>query len=308
MNPVHPVQKLFPLKFTIPTPPEFSFAECLRFLNRSPRECLHYAGDGELFKPLKFDDAAVLVRVSQNGAGELAIDFPKGDAGETFRAAAANYIRAWLDLERDLKPFYAIANNDSLLGNLARQYFGLRLVGIPDLFEALGWAVIGQQINLQFAYTLKKRLVEAFGETIAYRRREYWLFPAPAAVAGLRPEELTGMQFSRRKAEYLIGIAGLLASGELSREKILHESEGVEEMRRRLQNIRGVGAWTADYVLMKCFRIPSAFPIGDAGLHNALKTQLGLSRKPSLAEIKALARGWKGWEAYATFYLWRSLL
>ncbi len=293
---------------TIPTPPEFSFAECLRFLNRSPRECLHYAGDGELFKPLKAGNVAVLMRVRQNGAGELSIDFPKGAPGETFRAAAANYIREWLDLERDLKPFYAIANNDSLLEKLVRQYYGLRLIGIPDLFEALGWAVIGQQINLPFAYTLKKRLVEAFGEKIVYRRREHWLFPAPAAVAGLEPEDLLGMQFSRRKAEYLIGIARLLAGGELSREKILRESGGIEDLRRRLQQIRGVGEWTADYVLMKCFRVPSAFPIGDAGLHNALKNQLGLSRKPSLGEIKALARRWKGWEAYATFYLWRSLV
>ncbi|MCK6618968.1 MAG: DNA-3-methyladenine glycosylase 2 family protein [Calditrichaceae bacterium] len=293
---------------TISTPPEFSFAECLRFLNRSPRECLHYAADGELFKPLKVGNAAVLLRVRQNGAGGLAIDFPQGAAGETFRAAAANYICEWLDLERDLKPFYAIANNDSLLEKLARQYYGLRLIGIPDLFEALGWAVIGQQINLQFAYTLKKRLVEAFGEKVVHREREYWLFPAPAVVARLKPEDLLGMQFSRRKAEYLIGIARLLAGGEISREKILGQSGGIENMRRRLQQIRGVGEWTADYVLMKCFRVPSAFPIGDAGLHNALKIQLGLSRKPSLAEIKALARGWKGWEAYATFYLWRSLL
>jgi DNA-3-methyladenine glycosylase II len=79
-------------------------------------------------------------------------------------------------------------------------------------------------------------------------------------------------------------------------------------MREKLLQIRGVGEWTADYVLMKCFRIPSVFPITDVGLHNALKIHLGLSQKPSLPEIKKLAADWNPWEAYATFYLWRSLI
>lgn len=69
----------------------------------------------------------------------------------------------------------------------------------------------------------------------------------------------------------------------------------------------GFGPWTANYVMMRCLRDPSAFPIEDVGLHNALKQQLKLSEKPGLAEIRQLAAAWQGWEAYATFYLWRSL-
>lgn len=71
--------------------------------------------------------------------------------------------------------------------------------------------------------------------------------------------------------------------------------------------IRGVGEWTADYVMMKCLHHPTAFPITDVGLHNALKIQLGLKRKPTLEEIKEFAANWEGLQAYAVFYLWRSL-
>ena len=72
--------------------------------------------------------------------------------------------------------------------------------------------------------------------------------------------------------------------------------------------LKGIGNWSADYVLMKCFRRNEAFPIADVGLHNAIKFQLGRKTKPSIEEIEKMAEGWKGWESYVTFYLWHSLL
>jgi DNA-3-methyladenine glycosylase II len=59
--------------------------------------------------------------------------------------------------------------------------------------------------------------------------------------------------------------------------------------------------------MMRCLRDKAAFPLEDVGLHNALKRQLQLEQKPTLAEIRKLALGWTHWEAYATFYLWKSL-
>ena len=75
-----------------------------------------------------------------------------------------------------------------------------------------------------------------------------------------------------------------------------------------LTKIRGVGLWTANYVLMRCFGFANAFPIQDIGLHRAIQLQLGSDRKPTIEEIRELAAGWKNWEAYVTFYLYRSLL
>ncbi|WP_306009470.1 hypothetical protein [Bacillus sp. MMSF_3328] len=72
-------------------------------------------------------------------------------------------------------------------------------------------------------------------------------------------------------------------------------------------SLKGVGAWTADYVRMKCLLDPAAFPIGDAGFQNALKLQMGLDRKPSIEEVEKAASRWAGWQAYAVFYFWRSL-
>ena len=73
------------------------------------------------------------------------------------------------------------------------------------------------------------------------------------------------------------------------------------------QKIKGVGNWTANYALMKTFRYPDAFPLEDAGVHNAIKNQLGLKSKPNLTRVKKIFNSYKGWEAYATLYLWKSL-
>ena len=71
--------------------------------------------------------------------------------------------------------------------------------------------------------------------------------------------------------------------------------------------VKGIGNWTANYAIMKTFRYADAFPLEDAGLHNALKNQLNLKAKPSLEQVKKIFKKYKGWEAYATLYLWKSL-
>ena len=81
----------------------------------------------------------------------------------------------------------------------------------------------------------------------------------------------------------------------------------IEAAKERLRQIKGVGNWTANYALMKTYRYRDAFPLEDAGLHNAIKNQLGLKSKPSLDRVKRMFRKYKGWEAYATLYLWKSL-
>ncbi|NME04490.1 DNA-3-methyladenine glycosylase 2 family protein [Psychrobacillus sp. BL-248-WT-3] len=173
-------------------------------------------------------------------------------------------------------------------------------------FEALAWAIIGQQINLTFAYTLKKRLVEKYGDFVEYDGKRFYTFPSFEMVASLTTDDLRALQFSSRKAEYIIGIAQLMKGGKLDKD-LLFKLETFEQKHLFLTTIRGIGPWTADYVLMKSLQEPSAFPISDVGLHNALKKQLNLDRKPTVVELKELAERWKGWQAYATFYLWRSL-
>lgn len=291
----------------VTTPRAFNFYECLAFLNRSALECTHKIEDQKVYKALRINGKTVLFRLQEDHLGLMKLDFLGTSPGKHLRVAVLRYIREWFDLDRDLAPFFKMAAADPVLKTVSRKYYGLRLIRIPDFFEVLCWAIIGQQIQLRFAYTLKRRLVERFGEKIRYGSQDYWLFPAPEVISGLQPAQLLALQFSRRKAEYLIGIARRVDEGSLSK-AMLQALETVEEQRRTLLKLRGVGEWTADYVLMKCLGNPAAFPAADVGLHNAIKRVLNRPVKPTVAEIREMARSWEGWEAYATIYLWRSLV
>jgi len=286
-------------------PEDFSFNECLIFLGRSSNEVLHSVVDHSFIKLIKINNEMVFIRVYEEN-GNLLIEFQNQPSNVEIKLLAANYIWDLFDLDRDLSSFYELAKQDGLLDSLIEKYYGLRLIGIPDLFEALCWAIMGQQINLTFAYTLKRRFTEKYGEQFNWHDDVYFLFPNPDVIAKLEISDLTSLQFTQRKAEYVIGVAKLMSEGKLSKELIM-ESGDYEEKCKHLISIRGIGNWTADYVLMKCLKEQSAFPIADVGIHNALKIQLGLHKKPTIEEIKELANNWVGWEAYVTFYLWRSL-
>ncbi len=286
-------------------PKEFNFEECLIFLGRSNQEVLHQIKEETLYKLIKVKESLILCKiVSINHS--IKVEFPISSPSIDSRKKVAEYIWEWFDLGQDLEGFYQMAWQDRVLKKIADKYYGLRIMCIPDLFEALVWAIIGQQINLTFAYTLKKRFVEQFGESLTYEGETFWLFPSFEKIASLEVEDLRKFQFTGRKAEYIISIAKAMKNGELTKELLLQKQD-YRQVQKSLMSIRGIGAWTADYVMMKCLHYTSSLPIADVGLHNALKNILGLERKPTIEEIEQLAANWKGWQAYATFYLWRSL-
>lgn len=288
----------------IPVPREFSMAECIHFLKRSPKELLHKIEDAVIYKLLKIENETILVKITSTDQ-HLDVLFPIAEPTDEAKHLVRQYIIEWFDLERDLKPFYELASADPFLSELVKKHFGYRIVGQPDLYESLIWAVLGQQINLQFAYSLKQQFVREYGKKLVLEGNEYFLFPEPATVAQLSVDELLKIQFSRQKARYAIGISEAFVEGTIAKSKL--EGLSLMEAKEKLMKIKGIGNWTANYALMKTFRYADAFPLEDAGLSNALKKFLNLNRKPTLDEIREEFVKYKGWEAYATLYLWRSL-
>jgi DNA-3-methyladenine glycosylase II len=288
-------------------PNEFDFRQCLKFLTRSPLELCHAVEAQTLIKPVKFDDELILLKIHSPNNGNLCIDFLTPRPKKSIRARVAKYVWAWFDLDTDLGPFYRMAKKDPVLKQAAKDLYGLRMITIGDLFEALCWAMIGQQINLAFAYTLKKRLVESLGEKIVFKQKPYYLFPTPQAISRLAIDDLRRMQFTGRKSEYIIELAQKIESGQLTKNALLDEDH-FETARKELILLRGVGKWTAEYVCLRCLGDPGAFPVDDIGLQNAIKRELDLKEKPSIAEILRHAAAWKNWKAYATFYLWGSFV
>ena len=289
----------------IPFPPDFNFRECLWFLDRGYNDCMHTVKGNVLLKALRVDGQALLVRITAEQDYLLA-EILGGAGGERQLEFIKNYIIGWLDLERELTPFYQLLGKNKRLSYMCSAFRGLRLIGIVDLFEALSWSIIGQQINLTFAHKLKRRLVEQYGERLDYEGEAYYLFPACEDLAGVTVAELRAMQFSQSKATYLIGLASSFAKGALSGEMLLGLPD-LESRQKALTALKGIGIWTANYTLMKTLREPSSIPHGDTGLLTALAKHGVIKERSEVEKINRFFSGFKGWESYLVFYLWRSL-
>lgn len=286
------------------TPKAFNFTQILRFLSRNEKECLHTIRNQEVFKVIAFENSLVLFSISFDSC--LQISIHSENSSQKIIDFVKNYVSDWFDLEANLSLFYETAQNDEVLASLCHKFHGLRMIGMPDIFESLVWSIIGQQINLNFAYSLKERLVQNFGQKITYNDEVFYTLPTPERLTSLNIEDFQPLQFSRSKAQYILNVSREFAEGNLSQEAL--KTLSFEEVKEKLVKIKGVGNWTANYSMMKSLKNYDAFPVEDVGLHNAVKTQYGLATKPTINELNQMAEKWQGWRGYATFYFWHSLL
>jgi DNA-3-methyladenine glycosylase II len=156
-------------------PKEFNFNENLQYLQRSPNECMFNIENDKIYRALSIEQENPLIEISADQENGLVIRFTNNTATQPkwIRAAIASYVREWFDLDTNLSPFYDLAGKDLLLNKPVNENYGLRNMGIPNLFEALCWGILGQQIKLTYAYTLKRRLVESFGEYVEWEKKKH---------------------------------------------------------------------------------------------------------------------------------------
>jgi len=168
-------------------------------------------------------------------------------------------------------------------------------------YACLVKCIIHQQLNTKFAHTLTERFVHAYGN----QRDDVWFYPNPEKVAQIPVEELRDLQFSQRKAEYLIGLSQLVTENKLCLQELEELSD--EDVVRSLVAIRGIGPWTAQNFLMFGLGRDNLFPKADIGLQKAIQRLYQLEKKPSLNEIDEYSKAWEPYLSYASLYLWRSI-
>lgn len=282
-------------------PELFSFGQCLWFLDRRLDDCTHEVRNDSVRKLIRTAAGKALLEIRENG-NFLQIEVL---AGESLDVEAEAFVTEWFDLKRELAPFYALLQSDPDLSPLLALK-GLRVVGIPDFFEAVSWGIIGQQINLSFAYKMKRRLTEMYGEHLVFEGKKYYLFPDPEVIQHVNIYVFRSMQFSGRKAEYLTGIARLFASGALSKSAVAALGDE-RRMLDALTSVRGIGAWTAHYALLKGLHTMNSIPYGDTGMDTALLRLKGIPRVQNREAVKRFFEKFEGWKSYLVFYLWQSL-
>lgn len=248
-------------------------------------------------RSLRLDRGAGIVAATwRPGANRLACTFALDDAADL--GAATRAVRDLFDLDADPARIDAALGADRVLRPLVARRAGLRSPGHPDGAELLVRAIVGQQVSVAGARTVLSRLADQHGRRLASPVGGVTRsFPTAAALAALSPADLP-MPAARGRA--LIECCRLVADGDL----VLHRGVDVAGATRRLQQVPGIGPWTAGYVAMRVLGDTDVFLPTDIGVRNALHAA-GVDGSPRAAAARAEA--WRPWRSYALHHLWASL-
>ena len=197
-------------------------------------------------------------------------------------------VRKLLGLELDLAAFEEFARGDDVLGPLVARLRGLRPVLAPDPFEMLVGAITAQQVSLFAATAIRNRLIERFGERVGHA----YSFPTRERLAAANEDELTALGFSRRKAEYTLA----LARSDVDLDALAPLPD--DEVRAAITAQRGLGEWTADWVLGRHLARPRAWPSGDLALRKAVEHFYG-----DVGDVRAFGARFDPFQNLAAHYL-----
>ena len=293
---------LAPALFRLKLPKGFRTADALAYHGRDPLSLTERVEGQTLFKALRLEGEDLVLELAFR-EGEVACGLAAGGGDATRVAQLRQRAVRMLGLDSDPLPFEQSLARDDAFSSLVALRPGLRIPLTADVWESLVWAILGQQVNLAFAYTMRRRLTALCGgpEGQGGLRSH----PTPQAVACLEPADLQPLQFSRSKAEYLIGVARKVADGTLPVES--YPGGEAAAAAASLSAVRGIGPWTTHYVLMRGCGFPDCVPLGDAGLTLALQRHHGLDHRPDARETAALMAPFAPFRSLATFHLWASL-
>jgi len=283
--------------FLLQLPPGYRATEVLAYHARDPESPTEKSEGNRLWKALLTPNGPAVLEISLEGEGAWGrVHAARKMSGESIAQLHAAALRM-MGLNNEIALF-----EKRVAGNafFARRK-GLRVPAIPTGFDGLAWAIVGQQINVKFAASLRREIiqlagVDAGGGMVAH--------PTAERVADLSVVTLAKRRFSRSKADYLIGAAKEVAEGRLDIETLPDGSATAFE--KKLKAVRGIGTWTARYAMLRA-GFADAAPVGDSALATVLQRLHGMEQRPDQDETHKLMLDYAPHRSLATGHLWAAL-
>ena len=211
------------------------------------------------------DDAA---RIVVSGQGDLT-------------AATAQVLR-FMSLDIDGRDWPGVADRDPIIADAQRRLPGFRPCGFFSPYEAAAWAVLSQRIQMRQAAAIKKRLADDYGDKGA--------FPAPAVLREL------DLDLPGRKTEYLHAVAEAALEGSLSGSRL--RALPSEEALAQVQQIKGLGPFAAELVVIRGANFPDVLPQNEERLNAEIRKQYGTDEP-----LASITEAWRPYRSWASVHL-----
>ncbi len=272
--------------------------EQLEYSSRS----LVFVGDGRRLLRAWGPAETPWVLAVEPGRGRWQVEAWGADIGPGAARAAA---RALFSFDHRLEEFYRCVRQDRVLRGTERRFRGLRLPRDANLYEALFHSILGQQLSVRAANTMKQRLFDRAGSVLTAWSVEVPCVPRPSELGALGVEGRRAAGLSGAKARALGRLAEAAPSFGETRVATLGTGP-LEPAIASLTQLPGVGRWTAENALLRGVGRPDVFVGGDLGVRVALDAYGVVPRTAPEKRARDWAtRHYPGWGSYATLYLWR---
>jgi len=221
---------------------------------------------------------------------------------EAEKSELAAKLDRMFSFSEDLTALYAFMERDPILKDVKERLYGLKAGSMgATVFESIVKAILQQQISLRVSFWMTNRLVTNFGENVRVNGQVYFDFPTINALAEASLEEMRQCGLSRRKSEYIKGIAEKVLNGEFDPEglKKLPNEEVIEELKR----FRGLGKWSAELVLCTGLKRKDVIPADDLGVRRTVSKFYFDGEIISGDEVRRLTEKWGAFKRDIIFYL-----
>lgn len=291
--------------FTVRPIPPFRLDLTVWALRRRARNLIDRWDGATYRRVISVGGASVEVAVWQSGVSakpRLIVSTTPSLTKVTDRRQIRSVLNRLLGLRVDLAGWYRMAAGHERLAPVAERFRGVKPPRFPTLFEALINAFACQQLSLEVGLELLNRLAARRGARVHGVDVDHYAFPEPAALAAARPSQLRVLGFSGQKIRAIKDLSGAIARGHLDIEELRREPDEAR-LRERLLQLRGVGRWTVEYVLLRGFGRLDVIPGDDVGAQNKLAVWLGRRRPLDYAAVHRIAERYHPYAGMVYFHL-----
>jgi len=281
------------LHFQLGYRPPYDWEAVLAFLSIRRIAGVEVIEDGEYRRSIRLGEQYSLLRVRQDTANHRLI-CSVSHAPESELLSLTEKLRNMFDLYADPIEISNVLGQEPRLKRSLTKHPGLRIAGCWDGFETCIRAIVGQQISVAGAITIVGRLVERYGVECDLGAGVSYAFPSSKKLAA--ELELEHLAMPRARAQAILNLCQAHASGVID-----FDLMSSAELMHELQNIKGIGPWTASYVALRAMHEPDIMPMQDL----VLQKMLVPGERLTAQQLSIRSEAWRPWRAYATLHLWQ---
>jgi DNA-3-methyladenine glycosylase II len=286
-----------------PTPP-FDFNKSLQFLRIfGPTKTEQTVSTHSLTKAISIDGQTVVFQLTSVGTTEKPgleyTLFSKDSITEATENTVTERMAFFLSLKDDLQPFYRIGRDDPDFAPIIEHLYGYHQVKFLTPFENACWAVLTQRNPMKIAQKTKQALVEKYGSGLEVYGAVYWAFPEPMQIVVADESELLNVIRNDRRTEYLLAIAR--AFSEVNEEFLKTAPD--EEVEAWLHNIKGIGEWSANFIMVRGLGRMEHVPLTETRLIEAASKVYGHGEDLNRDDLKRVAETYGSWQGYWAHYI-----